>query len=65
MAFSDILRDLMIDNNLNQTELAQIMHIKASQISEWLSGKCTPGYDNLKKLAYALNTSADTLLGIK
>lgn len=64
MEFKDILKELMIENNLNQTQLAKLINIKQSQVSEWLSGKSKPGYDNLKLLTHALNSSADILLNI-
>lgn len=63
--FSEILSGLMIENNLNQSTLAFKINVKQSQVSEWLSGKSKPGYDNLKAIAIALDVSADVLLGIK
>ena len=65
MKFSEILSGLMIENNLNQSTLAFKINVKQSQVSEWLSGKSKPGYDNLKAIAIALDVSADVLLGIK
>ena len=55
----------MIENNLNQSALAFKINVKQSQVSEWLSDKSKPGYDNLKAIAIALDVSADVLLGIK
>lgn len=60
--FSDILRNLMKERKFTQTKLAELMDIKQSQISEWLSGKAQPGYDNLRKLAQVFEVSADYLL---
>ena len=64
-SFIDILKGLMIEKDINQTELASKINVKPSQVSEWLKGKSKPGYDNLKSLALALDISADVLLGIK
>ncbi len=64
MDFIDILKDIMIDYNLNQSQLASKIGLKQSQISEWLKGKSKPGYDNLKAICLALDISADRLLGI-
>ncbi|MBQ8522718.1 MAG: helix-turn-helix transcriptional regulator [Clostridia bacterium] len=64
MEFTKILKDLMIDNNLNQVKLAKLVGVRQGQVSEWLKGKSKPGYDSLKTLAIALNVSADVLLGI-
>ncbi len=64
MDFIDILKDIMIDFNLNQSQLANIVGLKQSQISEWLKGKSKPGYDNIKAICLALDISADRLLGL-
>ena len=64
MTFVEILNDIMIDKNLNQTSLAKLIGVKQSQVSEWLKGKSKPGYDNLKSICLALNISADYLLGL-
>lgn len=60
--FSEILSALMKERKYTQTKLAELMEIKQSQISEWLSGKAKPGYDNLRKLAQVFEVSADYLL---
>lgn len=65
MNFIEILKDIMVDYNLNQTQLAKKIGIKPSQVSEWLSGKSKPGYDSLRAICVALDISADILLGIK
>ena len=64
MEFIDILKDLMIDNKLNQVKLAKLAGVRQGQVSEWLSGKSKPGYDSLRAICLALNVSADVLLGI-
>lgn len=64
MEFVDILKDIMLDMNLNQTEFANKIGIKQSQVSEWLNGKSKPGYDNLKAICKNLDISADRLLGL-
>ena len=64
MTFIEILKDIMIDRNLTQTELANLINVKQSQISEWLKGKSKPGYDNLKAICLSLGVSGDQILGI-
>ena len=64
MSFIEILKDIMIDRNLTQTELANLINVKQSQVSEWLKGKSKPGYDNLKAICLALGVSGDQILGI-
>lgn len=64
MNFIQILKDIMIENNLNQTTFALKIGVKQSQVSEWLKGKSKPGYDNLKAICTTLLIDANRLLGI-
>lgn len=65
MDFREILRNLLIEFDCTQTELANKLNIKPSQISEWLKGKANPGYETLRNIATTLNLSADYLLGLE
>ena len=57
MDFIDILKDIMVDLNLNQSSLAKLVGVKQGQVSEWLKGKSKPGYDSLKAICKALDIS--------
>ena len=65
MDFIEILKDIMIDKNLNQTQLAELVGVKPSQVSEWLGGKSKPGYDSLKAICIAVDISGDQILGLE
>lgn len=65
MDFIDILKDIMIDMNLNQSSLARLVGVKQSQVSEWLKGKSKPSYDSLKAICKSLDISGDRILGLK
>ena len=65
MDFIEILKEIMIDYDLNQTQLANKIGVKQSQVSEWLNGKSKPGYDNLKEICLALGISGDRILGLE
>ena len=65
MEFREILKDLMIEFRLNQTQLANLIGVKPSQVCEWLNGKAKPGFDNIKAIAIALQVSADYILGLE
>lgn len=64
LTFPEILQEIMNEKSLNQTELAKILGIKQSQVSEWLKSKSKPGYDSIKLLCENLDISADRILGI-
>ena len=59
--FSQLLKDLMKKKNLNQLQLAGMLGIRQSQISNWLSGKSLPGYYSIKLLCEKLNVCANDL----
>ena len=65
MEFTEILEEFLKLNNLTQTEFANKIGVKQSQVSEWLNGKAKPGYDILRRMATAIGVSADYFLGIK
>ena len=62
--FYEILKAFLKENDLTQTRFAEIVGIKQSQVSEWLSGKAKPGYDILKQMSKNFGISADFWLGI-
>lgn len=62
--FKDILQDFLLENGLTQTEFANKVGVKQSQVSEWLKGKAKPGYDTLRNMSTAYHISADFFLGL-
>ena len=65
MNFPDILKDIMVDKDLNQAQVAELVGVKSGQVSEWIHGKCKPGYDTLKAICKGLDISGDEILGLK
>lgn len=50
-------------SNLMQEDVARFLGIGKSSVSEWESGKRTPGIDQISDLATILNTSPGYLMG--
>jgi transcriptional regulator with XRE-family HTH domain len=61
--FSDRLRTAREKRGLSQSQLAEKARLPASSISHFESGARKPSFDNLRKLANALDVSTDYLLG--
>ncbi len=61
--FSQRLRKAREDKKLSQTELAEKDGFQPSAISHFETGKRSPSFANLKKLADALEVTVDYLLG--
>ncbi len=60
--FPTILKNCRQDKNLNQTELAQKTSLHQTAISHFEAGSRKPSFDNLIKLANALEVTTDYLL---
>lgn len=63
--FAKILREVMEANNLNQLQLAELLGVRQSQVSNWLNSKSLPGYYSIRMICTKLNVSADFLLELK
>ena len=55
----------MEQHNLNQLQLAALLGVRQSQVSNWLNGKSLPGYYSIRMMCTKLSVSADTLLEIE
>jgi transcriptional regulator with XRE-family HTH domain len=61
--FPDRLRKFRESKGLSQTELAEKTGLQPSAVSHFETGKRAPSFDNLKRLADALDVTVDYLLG--
>jgi transcriptional regulator with XRE-family HTH domain len=62
-SFPDLLRKTREDKGLSQSELAHKAGFQPSAISHFESGRRSPSFENLKRLADALSVTIDYLLG--
>ncbi|MEG1509784.1 MAG: helix-turn-helix transcriptional regulator [Clostridia bacterium] len=62
--FNIILKELRLDNNLTQVELAEKLNIRQQSYLRYELGKGEPSLDTLILLTQIFNVSADYLLGI-
>lgn len=60
--FGDKLKELRISKNLSQEELSEILEVGKSSISNWETGKATPTFDMLTKIAQYFGVTIDYLL---
>lgn len=61
--FGDSLRKAREEKGLSQAELAEKAGLQPSAISHFESGRRSPSFDNLKRLADSLSVTVDFLLG--
>lgn len=60
--FGDRLKELRISKNLSQEELSKVFDVRKSSISNWETGKATPTFDMLTKIAQYFGVTIDYLL---
>lgn len=60
----DILKLRMYEMGLNQSELAKLLGVSQSRISEYLSGKSEPTLKIGRAICQKLNVPADIVLGV-
>lgn len=65
MEFSIFLQQTIHNYNLNQTSFAKIINATQAQVSEWLSGKSKPNYNNLCSIAKHFNIDVNVILNIE
>ncbi len=58
------IRNLRIDNDLTQEEIATVLHVKQNTYSQYESGTLFYPLDVVIKLAEYYNTSVDYLVGL-
>lgn len=58
------LRQLRLENNLTQAQVASRLGVAISAVSAYESDTRNPSYESLIKLAYLYHVSTDYLLGI-
>lgn len=64
MGFASRLKLMMVERQMNQTDLANAIGKGKSSVSQYLSGKNIPKEDVQKQIADALNVSVEFLIGI-
>jgi transcriptional regulator, cro/CI family len=63
MIFSERLKELRLEKDLSQKEVADLVHVNRVTYTNWERGKREPSFENLVKLADLLDVSLDWLFG--
>ena len=65
MPYIEIIKQLMVDNNLTQQKFADIIGVNQTTVSQWLLGRKKPGYDSILLIYEKFGVSPNTLFGIE
>ncbi len=61
--FNERLKELRIEKNVSQSELAKVVNMSKMAISHWESGHSEPSIAQLKELSKFFCVSVDYLIG--
>lgn len=64
MSIGNKIKELRIQNNLTQKDLADALNVTYQAVSRWEIEDVEPGYDTLKKMAKIFNCSMDELFEV-
>ena len=64
MPYIEVLKDIMIQNNLSQQKFADILGVNQTTVSQWLLGRKKPGYDSIMLIYEKFDVEPNTLFGI-
>ncbi len=64
MNYSEVIKDIMIENNLSQAKIAEKLGVNQTTISQWLLNKKKPGYDNIMAIYNVFGVTPNELFGI-
>ena len=65
MAYIEILKQVMIENNLSQQKLADILGVNQTTVSQWLLGKKKPNYESIYAIYEKFDIEPNLLFGIE
>ena len=60
---SNRLRELRINHQISQAELANLLGINQQAVGKWERGKASPDYESLIRIAILYDVTTDYLLG--
>ena len=59
--FQSVISSIMKQRELNQQMFADLIGVRQSQVSNWMSGKCLPSYSIIQVLKTKLQLDANIL----
>lgn len=63
--FGERIKELRLDRNLKQKDIAKAMHVSTPKVTRWEGGVQEPDFMTLVALARYFNVSTDYLLGVE
>ena len=64
MYYIEILKQIMTEKELSQQQVADIIGVNQTTVSQWLLGNKKPGYDNIKAICEKFDVTPNELFGM-
>lgn len=64
MHYIEIIKQLMVERNLSQQQLADILGVNQTSVSQWLLGNKKPSYESILLLYEKFEITPNELFGI-
>lgn len=64
MEFQEVIKEIMIINNLSQEKLGKVLGVNQTTIGQWLKGKKKPSFDSIIAIYENFNITPNELFGI-
>ncbi len=64
MPYIEILKQIMIRNDMSQQELADVLGVNQTTVSQWILGHKKPGYDSIMLICEKFDVTPNELFGI-
>ena len=64
MPYVEIIKQIMIECNYSQQQIADVLGVNQTTVSQWLLGKKKPGYDSILLIYQKFGVEPNALFGI-
>ena len=65
MNIGNVIKELRKENEMSQTQLANLLFVSQDTVSLWELGKSYPDIESVVKLTQIFNVTSDYLLGLE
>lgn len=65
MEFSKRLKDTLMWQGITQEELAKMLNVNRTSISQWISGRCYPKLELFYRICLVLRETPNYMLGFE
>lgn len=65
MPYQEVIKQLLLERGLSQQQLADVLGVNQTTVSQWLLGNKKPAYDSILMLYEKFGITPNVLFGIE